>query len=102
MNNSHAGEVALSNTFNKAYSWLKKFGPQDLQTRAGTDFTAAAQINKKGPRKGNKAVTFSSTNNRVQYAYHCCWGHYYNCYGTLVGMYCRSLDWEIEEYNPSY
>jgi len=25
-------------------------------------------------------------------AYECCWGHYYNCNRTRIGMYVRALD----------
>ena len=105
MSNAHEREVSLANTFNKAHAWLKRFGPLDLQTREGTDFTAAAQINRKGPRKGKKCITFTSFKrgglSSRQYTYNCCWGHYYNCYGTRIGMYCMPLDWEIEQYSPN-
>jgi hypothetical protein len=76
---------------------LNAKGELSLQTvKKGTPFIAKATVAEKGPHSGERVIVFLSEKNgkRSESAriYECCWGHYYNCYGTRIGMYCKALD----------
>jgi hypothetical protein len=91
----HEGTLQLKHEFQKAYSWLEKHGPSELTTKRGTDFVALAEITQKGPHSGEKVIRFMQNNKENARAYECCWGHYYNCSRSRIGMYCAALDGAI-------
>ena len=91
----HEETVILRHVFDQAHKWLCAKGEVAITTAAGTDFTARAELTKRGPHAGEPVIRFFQ--GRVEYgrSYECCWGHYYNCYRTRIGMYCRALDLAI-------
>ena len=91
----HEGTLQLKHGFQKAYSCLEKHEPSKLTTKRGTDFLALAEITQKGPHSGEKVIRFMQDNKEFARAYECCWGHYYNCNRTRIGMYCAALDGAI-------
>jgi hypothetical protein len=88
----HEGTLLLKNEFKKAYNWLEKHRLSELKTKRGTDFVAQAGITQKGPHTGEKVILFMHDNKESARAYECCWGRYYNCNRTRIGMYCSALD----------
>jgi hypothetical protein len=88
----HEGTLQLKHKFQKAYKWLEKYGQPELTTMRGTDFVVHAEITQKGPHAGEKVIRFMQDNKESARAYECCWGHYYNCNRTRIGMYCSALD----------
>jgi len=92
----HQGTVELRNSFTLAYEWLRSKGLVELKTAKGSLFAAQAEITTKGVHAGYPVIKFFQ--NRKDYArsYECCWGHYYNCNRTRIGMYCSALDSSIE------
>jgi hypothetical protein len=91
----HEGTLQLKHKFNKAFSWLEKLEFSEFMTKRGTDFIATAEITRKGPHTGEKVIRFMQDDKEYARAYECCWGHYYNCNRTRIGMYCASLDGAI-------
>ena len=89
---SHEGTVELTHTFTQAYAGLQAWQGVDLRTAASTGFLARAATVTKGLRKGESVMRFLRGHKESARAYECCWGHYYNCHGTRVGMYCAALD----------
>jgi len=85
---SHEGEVFLDHDFVTAFNRLSSIGKIELRTDAGTLFSAMASK----ARDGRNVIRFFQ--NGVEYArcYECCWGHYYNCNRTRIGMYVKALD----------
>ena len=87
----HQGSVQLFHSFDRAWNYLKKNGCLNLNTSVGTNFKACA-----GTTRDNRKVIrfFQKRNKEKEYAraYECCWGHYYNCNRTRVGMYLKALD----------
>jgi hypothetical protein len=88
----HEGTLQLKHKFQKAFDWLEKSGPSKLKTNRGTDFIAQAEITQKGPHTGEKVIRFMQDGKEYARAYECCWGRYYNCNRSRIGMYCPSLD----------
>ena len=88
----HEGTLQLTHNFQKAYHWLEKRGSSKLMTKRGTDFMATAEITRKGPHTGEKVIRFIQDDKEYARAYECCWGRYYNCNRTRIGMYCTALD----------
>jgi len=88
----HEGTLWLTHKFQKTYTWLEKEGSAELITNKGTSFTAKAEITQKGPHAGEKVLRFMQKGREYARAYECCWGHYYNCNRTRIGMYCAALD----------
>jgi len=88
----HEGTLQLKHKFQKAFDWLKKSGPSELKTNRRTDFIAQAEITQKGPHTGEKVMRFMQDGKEYARAYECCWGRYYNCNRTRIGMYCSALD----------
>jgi len=88
----HEGTVSLSHGFAPAYNWLRSKGELILATAAGTSFTACAQATTRGQHAGEQVVRFFQGGTEFARAYKCCWGHYYNCNRTRIGMYCEALD----------
>lgn len=91
----HQDTVELNHSFDHAYERLQSSGPRDLQTNRGTPFTATATVVTKGKRVGERTIKFTRNGRETARAFSCCWGHYYNCYKTRIGMYCSSLDTEL-------
>ncbi len=91
----HQDEVNLRHTFEFAYKWLQAVGMAQLDTAAGTRFTAQASITSRGPHSGEPVIRFLQRGIEYARAYKCCWGRYYNCNRTRIGMYCQALDKEI-------
>jgi hypothetical protein len=89
---SHEGTLQLKNKFQKAYKWLEKIESSELKTKSETNFIAKANITQKGPHAGEKVIRFMQDNKEYARAYECCWGRYYNCNKTRIGMYCSALD----------
>ena len=93
----HEGNVRVVTEFEEAWDYLNRTGELHLQTeREGKPFIAKATITGKGIHSGEKSIRFLKKRNgkRQEYArsYECCWGHYYNCNRTRIGMYCKALD----------
>jgi hypothetical protein len=84
----HEGEVFLDCDFATAFNRLSGRGKIELHTDAGTPFSATASKT----RDGREVIRFFQ--HGVEYArcYECCWGHYYNCNRTRIGMYVKALD----------
>jgi hypothetical protein len=93
---AHEGTLQLKHKFYKAYNCLEKIESSELKTKSGTGFIAKANITQKGPHTGEKVVRFMQDNKESARAYECCWGRYYNCNRSRVGMYCSVLDDAIE------
>jgi hypothetical protein len=89
---AHEGTVKLLNSFEFAYEWLRSEGEVDLKTSTGTSFTTQAEITKKGAHSGEPVIRFFQHGDEYARSYECCWGHYYNCNRTRIGMYCKALD----------
>ncbi len=102
----HEGTLQLKNEFQKAYNWLEKRGPAELKTKSRTRFIAKANITRRGPHTGEKVIRFMQDGKEYGRAYECCWGHYYNCNRTRIGMYCTALDnvvgWSQELYCKAF
>lgn len=91
----HDGAVTLQKSFSSVYKWLQSEGEVDLKTSEGTSFTARAEITKRGEHSEEPAIRFFQHNKEYARSYECCWGHYYNCNRTRIGMYCKALDLAI-------
>ncbi|MGA3291265.1 MAG: hypothetical protein ABSD42_13620 [Candidatus Bathyarchaeia archaeon] len=92
----HQGNVRLDCEFDKVWDSLKMKGELSLQTEIeGKPFIAKATVATKGQHSGERVIVFIHEKNgkRTESArsYECCWGHYYNCYGTRIGMYFKAL-----------
>jgi hypothetical protein len=88
----HQGTVIPHHTFESVHKWLRFKGGIALATAAGTHFTARAELTKRGKHIGEPVIRFFQQNAEYGRAYNCCWGHYHNCNGTRIGMYCAALD----------
>jgi hypothetical protein len=88
----HEGTLQLKNRFQKVYNWLEKIESSELKTKSEKSFIAIANITQKGPHTGEKVIRFIQKNKEYARAYECCWGRYYNCNRTRIGMYCSVLD----------
>ena len=84
----HSGHVDLQQTFSQAHSKLGTKESTRLSTGDGKLFDARGAT----ARDGRLVVKFFQHGKEYARAYDCCWGHYYNCYRTRIGMYCRALD----------
>ena len=93
---AHEGTVDLETTFESAHKWLLSRGETVLTTAAGTCFTARAALTHRGPHKGEPVIRFFQSDTDYGRAYACCWGHYYNCNKTRIGMYCKALDSQMD------
>lgn len=85
---SHQGNVHLNSSFTEAYANLQKSGIREMKTSVGTQFRSNAAIT----RDGRQVIKFFQKEQEFARCYPCCWGHYYNCNRTRIGMYCKSLD----------
>ena len=93
---SHEGTVTLRHAFDPIHEWLRAKGEITLTTAAGTGFTACAELTKRGSHAGEPVIRFFQGGAEYGRAYGCCWGHYYNCNRTRIGMYCKALDSAME------
>ena len=84
----HEGWVEPTHTFDEVWSFLNEKGAMELVTDAGTPFTARASIT----GDGRRVIRFFQRGREYGRCYECCWGHYYNCNRTRIGMYTRALD----------
>lgn len=90
----HQGTLRLLNEFDNICDFLNMEGERSLKTqREKTPFIAKVIRVGKGQHFGERAIVFLN-GARHEYArsYKCCWGHYYNCNRTRIGMYCEALD----------
>jgi hypothetical protein len=92
----HQGIVRLDCDFNKTWDSLHAKGELSLQTEIeGRPFIAKATVATRGLHSGERVIVFLHENDgtRTESArgYECCWGHYYNCYGTRIGLYFKVL-----------
>jgi len=88
---AHGRVVLLGLEFDTVFESLRDSGEVNLITRIGTPFSARAELTKKGPHQGEKVIRFYRHGLEFGRAYACCWGHYYNCNRTPIGMYCEAL-----------
>ena len=92
----HEGVVTLRNPFDEVWESLKRKGEIHLQTdKKGTPFIARACITQKGLHRGERVIRFFRNRTERARSYECCWGHYFNCNRTRIGMYCKALDASI-------
>lgn len=82
----HQGKVDVKKTFREAQDYLSVVKEINLTTPNGTPFVA-----KPGAKKfGNELVIkFYQQGKEYGRAYECCWGAYYNCNRTRIGMYVK-------------
>ena len=93
----HQGIVDLSYTFEEVRDILEKKETQKLITSGGKAFTASAGKT----RDGRKVISFFQDGIEFARAYECCWGRYYNCNRTRIGMYTSALDCSMKKgYDP--
>lgn len=88
----HQGDVKLKISFITAYERLLPIGEADLKTSTGTLFMAKSAITNSGVHSGEPVIRFFQNGVEFARSYQCCWGHYYNCNRTRIGMYCKALD----------
>jgi hypothetical protein len=88
----HEGRNHLAQIFDYVYNRLASCDSVVLNTASGKQFSACAGIAEKGPHAGEKVILFSQDGTECARAYECCWGHYYNCDRTRIGVYCSALD----------
>ena len=88
----HEGILNLTYSFEEAYIWIEKESKISFYTSNKTLFTALAANVRRGPRIGEKVIRIFQNKNEYARAYRCCWGHYYNCNRTRIGMYCKAID----------
>jgi hypothetical protein len=84
----HQGEVFLNHNFATAFDSLSEHGKIELATDAGTQFSVTASQT----RDGRKVIRFFQDGVEYARCYECCWGKYYNCNRTRIGMYVNALD----------
>ena len=84
----HQGGIVLRHNFSQIWDLLNAEGDVTLQTSVGTPFKARATVT----RDGRQVIRFFQDKKEYGRSYECCWGHYYNCNRTRIGMYCRALD----------
>ena len=82
----HDGTIYNPSSFNEAWCKLSDSGLQNLETKAGTPFTAKAHVPGKGSHKGEKCILVQRPGYYI-YIYECCWGHETNCAGTYIDRY---------------
>jgi hypothetical protein len=82
----HQGTMELACDFAQAYGFVNGAHGVKLETSTGTAFTAEVGTT------GRKVIRFFQGGREYARAYPCCWGHYYNCNRTRIGMYCVALD----------
>lgn len=84
----HQDKIQLSHSFDEVYTYLNQVGKINLKTLVGTSFQTSSDT----ARDGRIVIKFFQDGKEYGRAYECCWGHYYNCNRTRIGMYVKSLD----------
>jgi hypothetical protein len=84
---AHQGRVETACDFAETYGFVRTAAPAELQTSTGARFTVQAATS--GSRE---VIRFYQRGREHARAYPCCWGRYYNCNRTRIGMYCAALD----------
>lgn len=92
----HDGIVRLRQDFGTAYRWLREKTEFYLVSRMGTSFAARGEVATQGPHKGERVIRFFQHDREFARVYSCCWGRYYNCNRTRIGMYCEALSNAVE------
>lgn len=92
----HEGTVELRNPFEGVHEWLAARDELGLTTGRGTGFTTRAAVAIRGGHKGEPVIRFFQGGSEYARAYECCWGHYYSCNRTRIGMYCKALDGQMD------
>jgi hypothetical protein len=87
----HSGDLTLKYSFDDAWDYVDNQESVSLVTSAGADFEARAGIS----GDDRPVIRFFQNDKEYARAYQCCWGHYYNCNRTRIGMYVRALDEHI-------
>ncbi|HHW27525.1 MAG TPA: hypothetical protein GXX23_09395 [Firmicutes bacterium] len=93
MPDQHYGDLELSHSFQQSWDWVHGKGDVDLQTLKGTGFWVRAMTSV----DGRMVIRFFQGSREYGRAYECCWGHWYNCNRTRIGMYSRALDDAISD-----
>lgn len=88
----HEGTLELAYSFSDAWNVVDSNKGMRLETRTGSPFTVVNSFASRGLHKGEKTLRLFKGEQEFARAYQCCWGHYYNCNRTRIGMYCRALD----------
>lgn len=88
----HQDAVELHHSFDEAYAWLDRIGSSKLVTETGTSFEAFVSKGQKGEHLDEPVIKFFQDGKEYGRSYGCCWGHYYNCNCTRIGMYCKAVD----------
>jgi uncharacterized protein YjbI with pentapeptide repeats len=88
----HQGDERRQHSFEEAWYRLAELGGAELTTSAGTAFSARATVTSRGARKGQRVIRYFQQGREYARCYECCWEHYYNCYGTRIGMYGTAAD----------
>tara|TARA_R100000322_G_scaffold98904_3_gene62403 strand:+ start:994 stop:1353 length:360 start_codon:yes stop_codon:yes gene_type:complete len=83
----HDGVIANAKTFGEALRNLSASGPIDLNTDAGTPFTAEAHVAQGGNHAGQDCIRITRDGAPRAYIYECCWGHLTSCSGTYIDVY---------------
>lgn len=91
-----SNNVNLRHSFTDIHKWISSC-KIELVTSVGTKFTALADITKRGAHEVKPVIRFFQRGTEYVRAYECCWGHYYNCNRTRIGMYCQALDSYIKK-----
>mgnify|MGYP001078533753 CR=1 FL=1 len=85
---AHSGNLVVKHSFNDAWDYVDNEGSLELTTSTGHDFKTLAGIS----GEDRMVIRFFHNGREYGRAYECCWGHYYNCNRTRIGMYVRALD----------
>lgn len=88
----HEGKIYLSHSFLDAWDAVKSSESVRLETSTGSTFRVINSVTSRGSHEGEKTLRFMKGKQEFARAYPCCWGYYYNCNGTRMGMYCLALD----------
>ncbi len=91
MVNSHQDTVELHHSFEDAYTWLDRRCSSILATGNGTSFEAFATKGQRGEHHDEPVIKYFQHGKEFGRSYACCWGHYYNCNCTRIGMYCKAV-----------
>lgn len=92
----HEGFTTLRRGFSFVLKWLRSKGETELITAAGSRFSARAHLTGRGAHAGEWVIRIFQNGVEFGRVYRCCWGHYYNCNRTRIGMYCVALDFAVK------
>jgi len=89
----HEGNISLKHSFDEVWAFVREKNEVKLETeRKGTPFEVEDHITSKGVHLNKPEIVFYRNGSVRATSYPCCWGHYYNCNRTRIGMYCSALD----------